>query len=65
MNDISRLKKEYLKKFKSNSKNQKYKRYNNLILRYPGGKSLAVGYIIENLPDNINKIVSPFIGAVV
>ena len=62
MNNIKNLKAEFLKKLKSNSKNQKYKRYNNLILRYPGGKSLAVGYIIENLPDNIEKIVSPFIG---
>jgi DNA adenine methylase len=31
-------------------------------LRYAGGKSLAVGLIVELLPDNIKKIVSPFFG---
>lgn len=25
-----------------------------------GGESLAVGYIIENIPDNVKKVVSPF-----
>jgi hypothetical protein len=38
-----------------------YKRYLGSPLRYAGGKSLAVGYIIELLPDNIKKVVSPFI----
>ncbi|MCY4184963.1 MAG: DNA adenine methylase, partial [Rhodobacteraceae bacterium] len=31
-------------------------------MRYAGGKSLAVGYIVEHIPNNIDKIVSPFIG---
>ncbi|MCD6417667.1 DNA adenine methylase, partial [bacterium] len=31
-------------------------------MRYAGGKSLAVGYIVELLPDNVRKVVSPFIG---
>jgi len=39
-----------------------YKRYTGSPLRYAGGKSWAVGYIIENLPNNIKRIVSPFIG---
>lgn len=39
-----------------------YKRYCGSPLRYAGGKSLAVGYILEYLPDNVNKIVSPFMG---
>jgi DNA adenine methylase len=39
-----------------------YKRYLGSPLRYAGGKSLAVGSILEHLPDNINKVVSPFIG---
>lgn len=39
-----------------------YKRYLESPLRYGGGKSLAVGKILEYLPDNINKVVSPFIG---
>ena len=40
----------------------KYKRYNGLPLRYAGGKSLAVGHIVENLPDHISCLVSPFFG---
>lgn len=39
-----------------------YKRYLGSPLRYAGGKSLAVGHILEYLPDNLNKVVSPFIG---
>ncbi len=46
---------------KSSVKN-KYKRYLGSPIRYAGGKSLAVGYIVELLPDNISQIVSPFIG---
>ena len=40
----------------------KYSRYGGLPLRYAGGKSLAVGHIIEYLPDNLDRMVSPFIG---
>ena len=40
----------------------KYKRYNGLPLRYAGGKSLAVGHIIQHFPDNLERLVSPFIG---
>lgn len=43
-------------------KSTKYKRYYGSPLRYGGGKTLAVGYIIEHLPSNIDKVVSPFIG---
>lgn len=39
-----------------------YKRYLHSPLRYAGGKSLAVGYVIENIPDRAGKIVSPFFG---
>ena len=39
-----------------------YRRYNELPLRYAGGKSLAVGYIIEQLPHSLKRMVSPFIG---
>ena len=45
------------------SKNERYK-YKRLCLspiRYAGGKSLAVGHIIENLP-NIKRLISPFFG---
>ena len=39
-----------------------YKRYVGSPLRYAGGKSLAVGYIAERIPQDIDRVVSPFIG---
>lgn len=39
-----------------------FKRYNGSPLRYGGGKSLAVGKILEYLPNGVHKVVSPFIG---
>jgi DNA adenine methylase len=39
-----------------------YKRYLGSPLRYAGGKSLAVGYVVERIPSQVNKIVSPFFG---
>lgn len=39
-----------------------YKRYLGSPLRYGGGKSLAVGSILEYIPDNVERVVSPFIG---
>lgn len=53
----------FLLKLKSiSSTKNNYKRYLGSPLRYAGGKSLAVGYIIQLLPNNIKKVVSPFIG---
>ena len=43
-------------------KKNKYKRYTGAPIRYAGGKSLAVGEIIEKIPSNIKRVVSPFIG---
>ena len=43
-------------------KKEKYKRYLGSPLRYAGGKSWAVGYVIEKLPDNIDRLISPFFG---
>ena len=40
----------------------KYTRYNNLPLRYAGGKSLAVGHVVEFLPTGLDRLVSPFVG---
>jgi len=40
----------------------KYKRYTGAPIRYAGGKSLAVGLIVELIPDNVERIVSPFLG---
>ena len=39
----------------------RYKRYRGMPIRYAGGKSLAVGHIVENLPF-AKKVVSPFFG---
>lgn len=57
-------KNKFLKKIKStNPKSQnKYKRVSLSTIRYPGGKSLAVGHVLELLPDNLEKIISPFFG---
>lgn len=60
LNPIER-KQYFLGRLSSSGKN-KYKRYIGTPLRYAGGKSLAVGLIIELIPDNIQSVVSPFIG---
>lgn len=52
----------FLGKYKSPTGKTKYKRCVNSTLRYAGGKSLAVGLIVELFPDSIKKIVSPFFG---
>ena len=43
------------------SKN-KYKRVPCSPIRYAGGKTLAVGHVIELLPTNITRVISPFFG---
>lgn len=60
--DISKKKKELLQKLKSPSKSDGYKRYSGTPLRYAGGKTLAVGHIVNLLPDKIGRVVSPFLG---
>jgi DNA adenine methylase len=53
----------FLKSLQSPSGKQKYKRYTDgTPLRYAGGKTLAVGYIVEHLPNDLKRIVSPFFG---
>jgi biotin synthase-related radical SAM superfamily protein len=53
--------KKYLKTIKN--KNGTYKRICLSPLRYAGGKSKAIGLILENLPKlKEKKIVSPFFG---
>ncbi|PAF41196.1 restriction endonuclease [Helicobacter sp. 11S03491-1] len=39
-----------------------YKRYCVSPIRYGGGKSLAVGFIIEHFPDDLDRVISPFMG---
>jgi len=64
LNDFATKKKIFLASIKSNNPNStnKYKRVIETPLRYAGGKSLAVGYIVELLPDNIKRLISPFFG---
>ena len=51
----------FLKSLLSQNKRYKYKRLCLSPIRYAGGKSLAVGHIVENLP-NVKRIISPFFG---
>ena len=60
MPNLIEKKELFLKKIKGTS--QRFKRYNGSPLRYGGGKSLAVGYVVEQLPDNISRVISPFFG---
>jgi len=53
-------KEKFLQVLKGRGK--KYKRYLGSPLRYAGGKSWAVGYIVEYLPENIKRLASPFFG---
>jgi DNA adenine methylase len=62
---ILEIKKEaFLRSIRSKNQNgtNKYKRVAVSPIRYPGGKSLAVGYIVELLPTNITRVISPFFG---
>lgn len=60
--NFQQRKKSFLEKLKSQSGKQSFKRYTGTTLRYAGGKTLAVGLIVDLLPNNINRIVSPFFG---
>ncbi len=60
-NGTCNLRRGFLAKLKSSGKLD-YKRYLASPLRYAGGKSLAVGYVVERIPDNVNRLVSPFMG---
>ena len=54
-------KQAFLKSLFSQNKNYKYKRLSLSPIRYAGGKSLAVGHIVENLPP-VKRVISPFFG---
>ena len=59
--DVAPIKQIFLESLRSTGKLQ-YKRYIGSPLRYAGGKSLAVGFVTELLPDSVNKVISPFLG---
>jgi DNA adenine methylase len=60
--DITERKKDFLNRYRSPSKLNSYKRYQGTPLRYAGGKTLAVGFVIEKLPNKIGRLASPFFG---
>jgi len=57
-------KKVFLDRVRSSNPNSsnKYKRVSLSTIRYAGGKTLAVGHVIELLPVDIKRVVSPFFG---
>lgn len=59
---IAERKRDFLEKLRSPSDSTKYKRYMGAPIRYAGGKSLAVGLILERMPNKVKKVVSPFLG---
>ena len=61
-NTLFERKKIFLEKLRSKTKPNSYKRYLGTPLRYAGGKTLAVGHIVNFLSDNIKRVVSPFLG---
>lgn len=59
---FAKRKGDFLCGLASPSGKMKYKRYMGAPIRYAGGKSLAVGLVIERIPDNTKRVISPFIG---
>jgi len=59
---LSERKRTFLRNLVSSSGKTRYKRYTGAPVRYAGGKSLAVGLIVELIPDNVERIISPFLG---
>jgi DNA adenine methylase len=59
---LAERKKSFLNDLKSPTNHGKYKRYTGVPLRYAGGKSLAVGLIVEHMPTDIKRVISPFLG---
>ncbi|OGL77901.1 restriction endonuclease [Candidatus Uhrbacteria bacterium RIFCSPHIGHO2_12_FULL_54_23] len=62
MNKVDERKRIFLEKLKSPSGKTEYKRYMGAPIRYAGGKSLAVGLIIERIPSDVKRVVAPFLG---
>ncbi|RDU61282.1 restriction endonuclease [Helicobacter sp. MIT 14-3879] len=58
--DFQHNKQSFLSSLKG--KSLAYKRYTKSPLRYGGGKTLAVGLIIEHFPNDVKRLISPFIG---
>ncbi len=54
-------KRDFLDSLRSTGKLE-YRHYLESPLRYAGGKSLAVGMVVDLLPDDVDRIASPFMG---
>ena len=54
-------KEDFLKSLQGKGR-YKYRRYAGGPLRYAGGKTLAVGHVVEHLPASVATVVSPFLG---
>lgn len=63
-NELSRKKRLFLAEITSKNRDSTnmFKRISTSPIRYKGGKTLALGYIIQKLPTNITRVVSPFFG---
>ena len=59
--DVLSVKDVFLRSLRS-SGDLPYKRYTASPLRYAGGKSLAVGFVVELIPAKVRRVVSPFMG---
>ncbi len=62
LTSFAERKNAFLNSLTSPTGKTKYKRYNGAPIRYAGGKSLAVGFIVELLPDKLERLISPFLG---
>lgn len=62
--ELSRKKRLFLAEItsKSNNTSSQFKRINTSPIRYKGGKTLAIGYILQKLPTTIKRVVSPCFG---
>ncbi len=60
--NLNMLKKSFLDDLRSPSNPLRYKRYSKTPLRYAGGKSLGVGFVLEKIPPSVKRVVSPFLG---
>ncbi len=60
--NLDALKRSFLDDLRSPSNPLRYKRYSKTPLRYAGGKSLGVGFVLEKIPASVKRVVSPFLG---
>lgn len=63
-NTLAYKKKVFLDRIRSSNMNSqnRYKRVALSPIRYAGGKTLAVGHVVELLLDNVQRVISPFFG---